>query len=101
MVTGGERSGIEDYLRARLGGAAARLELPSRRGARVVLQASPAELHVDDDAWKPEPHIDRPPEDRAEGEVSIGLGTEDEGVDVLVPEAGRTKRDGAAAGASQ
>jgi hypothetical protein len=48
-----------------------------------------------------EPHIDRRPEDRAEGEVSIGLGTEDEGVEVLVPGAGRTKRDGAAAGASQ
>ena len=101
LVTERERGALEDYLGARIHGAAAALELPVRQGRLVVLRASSSELHVDDDAWKPEPHIDRPPEDRAEGEVSIGLGTEDEGVEVLVPGAGRTKRDGAAAGASQ
>ena len=92
LVAERERGALEDYLSARLGGAAAGLELPARRGRRVVLRASPAEVHVDDDAWKPEPHIDRRPEARAEGEVSIGLGTEDEGVEVLVPRAGRTNR---------
>ena len=85
LVTERERSAISDYLRARLGGSAAPLALPVRRGRRVVLQASPGELHVDDEAWKPEPHGDGPADDRTEGEVSIGLGGEEDGVEVLVP----------------
>ncbi len=99
LVTERERPAFKDYLRARIGGSAAPLELPVRQGRRVVLRASPSELHVDDDAWKPEPHVDRPPADRAEGEVSIELDAEDQGVEVLVPGAGRTTRDDAAAGA--
>jgi diacylglycerol kinase (ATP) len=85
LVTERERPALSDYLRARIGGSAAPLELPVRRGRRVVLRASPSELHVDDDAWKPEPHADRRANDHAEGEVSIGLGEEGEGVEVLVP----------------
>jgi diacylglycerol kinase family enzyme len=89
LVTERERGALEDYLRARIAGAAAPLELPVRQGRLVVLRASPSELHVDDEAWKPEPHVDRPTVDRSEGEVSIGLGAQDEGVEVLVPPAGR------------
>ena len=85
LVTGRERSGIEDYLRARLGGAAARLELPSRRGARVVLQASPAELHVDDDPWKPKPPVGGAASDWPEDQVHIALGGESDAVEVLAP----------------
>ena len=35
LVTERERSALQEYLRARLGGAAAPLELPVRRGRRV------------------------------------------------------------------
>jgi diacylglycerol kinase (ATP) len=85
LVTERERRALGDYLRARLGGTAAPLELPVRRGRTVVLRASPSELHVDDDAWKPQPHGDSRPADRAEGEVSIKVGERGEGVEVLVP----------------
>jgi diacylglycerol kinase family enzyme len=80
LVTGRERAALVDYVRARIVGEAAPLELPVRRGARVVLRASPAELHVDDDAWKP-----KPDGGTAQDEVSIGLGPEGVGVEVLVP----------------
>jgi len=83
--SGDERSGIEDYLRARLGGAAARLELPSHRGARVVLQASPAELHVDDEPWKPKPPVDGAASEWLEDQVHIALGGESDAVEVLAP----------------
>jgi len=83
--SGDERSGIEDYLRARLGGAAARLELPSRSGARVVLQASPAELHVDDEPWKPKPPVDGAASEWPEDQVHIALGGESDAVEVLAP----------------
>ena len=85
LVTERERGALDDSVRARIHGAAAPLELPVRRGRRVVLRASPAELHVDDDAWKAEPHGEQPVNRHAEGEVGIGLGGEDEGVEVLVP----------------
>jgi diacylglycerol kinase (ATP) len=83
LVTERERSALQEYLRARLGGAAAPLELPVRRGRRVMLRASPSELHVDDEAYKPEPDSERP--DGAEGEVRIELRDESEGVEVLMP----------------
>jgi diacylglycerol kinase (ATP) len=83
LVTERERSTLQAYLRARLGGAAAPLELPVRRGRRVMLRASPSELHVDDEACKPEPDSDWP--DSAEGDVRIELLDESEGVEVLVP----------------
>jgi diacylglycerol kinase family enzyme len=86
LVTERERDALADYLRARIGGAAAPLELPVRQGRRVVLRASPSELHVDDDAWKPKPQGGTTSADVAVGEVSIGLGAEDEGVAVLLPE---------------
>jgi diacylglycerol kinase (ATP) len=85
LVTGRERIGIEDYLRARLGGAATRLELPSRRGARLVLQASPAELHVDDEPWKPKPPVEGAASDWPEDQVHIALGGESDAVEVLAP----------------
>jgi diacylglycerol kinase (ATP) len=72
------RSTIRDYLSARLGGAGASLELPVRRGRRVALQASPAELHVDDDTWKPEGN-------GSERDVRIELGGDRDRVEVLVP----------------
>ena len=85
MVTEREREAVEEYLRARLAGEAAPLELPVRRGRRIQSsRASPAELHVDDDAWKPraEPahakEVEPPP-----GEVTIAL--EGKSVEVLVP----------------
>jgi len=89
LVTERERSALQAYLRARLGGAAAPLELPVRRGRRVMLRASPPELHVDDNVWQPEPHAEGTTADHAEGEVSIELGHEGKGVEVLVP-AGHT-----------
>jgi diacylglycerol kinase (ATP) len=84
-VSEGERKLVEEYLRARLAGEAAPLELPVRRGQRVHLRAAPDELHVDDEAWEPEPargggtRGSEPPE----GEVTIAL--EGEGIEVLVP----------------
>jgi diacylglycerol kinase family enzyme len=79
-----ERELVEEYVRARLAGEAAPLELPVRRGERVQLRAAPDELHVDDGAWKPEParsgtRGSEPPQ----GEVTIAL--EEKGVEVLVP----------------
>jgi diacylglycerol kinase (ATP) len=73
-----QRAAFRDYLSARLGGSAAKLALPVRRGRRVELQASTAELHVDHDAWKPEGN-------GSERDVRIELGGE--GVEVLVPRA--------------
>jgi diacylglycerol kinase (ATP) len=78
-----ERKLVEAYLRARLAGEAAPLELPVRRGRRVQLRAVPEELHVDDDVWEPEAtgastRASEPPP----GEVTIAL--EEKGVEVLV-----------------
>jgi diacylglycerol kinase (ATP) len=72
------RSAIRDYLSARLGGSGAPLELPVRRGRQVELQASPAEVHVDDDTWKPEGN-------GSERDVRIELGGDRDRVEVLVP----------------
>jgi diacylglycerol kinase family enzyme len=83
LVTERERSALEEYLGARLGGTAAPLEVPVRRGRLLTIRASPSELHVDDEAWQPEPDTERP--DGAEGEVRIELRDESEGVEVLVP----------------
>jgi hypothetical protein len=44
----------------------------------VTLQAAPAELHVDDDRWKPEGN-------GSERDVRIELRGEGDGVEVLVP----------------
>ena len=79
-----ERKLVEEYLRARLAGEAAPLELPIRRCRRIQLGAAPDELHVDDDAWEAEEAgastrgSDPPP-----GEVTIAL--EGKSVEVLVP----------------
>jgi diacylglycerol kinase family enzyme len=79
-----ERQAVADYVRARLAGEAAGLELPRQRGERIVLRASPAELHVDDDAWKTDPeHAHHAEGDSGEGEVTIAL--KSEGVELLVP----------------
>lgn len=85
LATEHDRIAIESYLRARLMGASAVLELPVRRGRRLVLEASSSELHVDDGEWAPEPHEERVAPDRPEDEVDIELDGEDEGVEVLVP----------------
>ena len=78
LVTERERVAIRDYLSARLHGSAAPLKLPVRRGRRVTLQASPSELHADDEAWNHEGN-------GSERDVCIELGGEGEGVVVLVP----------------
>ena len=83
LVTERERGALQEYLRARIGGAAAPLELPVHRGRRVVLRAWPSEMHVDDDAWAPAPHGDGTTGDDSEGDVSMELGAEI--VEVLVP----------------
>lgn len=83
LVTERERGALEEYLQARIGGAAAPLELPVLRGRRVVLRAWPSEMHVDDDAWAPAPHSDGTTGDDSEGDVSMELGAEV--VEVLVP----------------
>jgi diacylglycerol kinase (ATP) len=80
LVSERERGAIREYLSARLGGSAAPLELPVRRGRRVALQAYPTELHVDDDTWKPEGN-------GSERDVRIELGGDGEVVEVLVPRA--------------
>jgi diacylglycerol kinase (ATP) len=72
------RSAFRDYLSARLGGSGAPLELPVRRGRQVALQASPAEVHVDDDTWTPEGN-------GSERDVRIELGGDRDRVEVLVP----------------
>jgi diacylglycerol kinase (ATP) len=79
-----ERKLVEEYLRARLAGEAAPLELPVRRCQRIQLGAVPDELHVDDAAWDAEEarastRGSKPPS----GEVTIAL--EENGVEVLVP----------------
>ena len=78
LVRERERAVLREYLSARLGGAAAPLKLPVRRGRRVALQASPSELHVDDEAWTREG-------DGSERDVRIELGAD--AVEVLVPRA--------------
>lgn len=78
LVAERERAALRDYLTARLSGSAAPLELPVRRGRRVALQASPAELHVDDDRWKREGN-------GSERDVRIELGDDGDRVAVLVP----------------
>jgi diacylglycerol kinase (ATP) len=79
-----EREVLAQYIRARLSGGAAPPELSARRATRVVMRASPVELHVDDEEGEldqptgegaPEPSLD-------EGEMTIAL--EDSGVEVLV-----------------
>jgi diacylglycerol kinase (ATP) len=80
LVTERERAAIRDYLSARLHGSAAPLKLPVRRGRLVELQASPAELHADDEAWKHEGN-------GSERDVRIELGGEGDGVVVLVSRA--------------
>jgi diacylglycerol kinase family enzyme len=80
LVSERERPAIRDYLSARLGGSAAQLKLPVRRGRQVALQASPAELHVDDEPWKREGN-------GSARDVRIELGGDGEGVVVLVPRA--------------
>jgi diacylglycerol kinase family enzyme len=83
-VTERERELLAEYVRARLSGGAAPPELTWRRGARVTLHASPGELHVDDEAWRPEPPAGEgvPVPGSEEGEVTIAL--DDAGVEVLV-----------------
>jgi diacylglycerol kinase family enzyme len=80
-----EREVLAEYVRARLSGGAAPPELTVRRGTRVTLRASPAELHVDDAAWKPEQPAGEGVPDASldEGEVAITL---DSGVEVLIGE---------------
>jgi diacylglycerol kinase (ATP) len=71
-----ERDALAAYLRARLGGQAAPLELPCYRGSRLALQAEPEEMHVDDGPWDPEAE--------ATGhEVTLSL--DDQVIEVLVP----------------
>ena len=90
-VTERERKAVAEYVRARLAGDAARLKLPRRTGERVVLRASPGELHVDDDTWQSDPdHAHHRGSESGEGEVTIALG--DDGVEVLVPARGERPR---------
>ncbi len=83
-VAEGEREALAEYVRGRLSGGSAAPALTVRRGARVTMQASPNELHVDDEAWRPEqaPGGRTEPE-MDEGEITIAL--EQVGVEVLVP----------------
>jgi len=83
-VTEREREVLAEYVRARLSGGAAPPKLTTRRGARVTMRASPGELHVDDEAWRPEQSSGTavPGPDMDEGEVTIAL--EPIGVEVLV-----------------
>lgn len=91
VVTVGEeqREILAEYVRARLAGGAAPPELTVRRGGRVKMRASPGELHVDDEAWRPdqagEGNGGRP--DLDEGEAAIAL---DDAVEVLVSPATST-----------
>ena len=86
-VSEAERKRLEEYLRARLAGEAAPLELPVRRGRRIQLGAVPDDLHVDDDAWDPE-EAEASAREPAPGEVTIAL--EGGAVEVLVPRQERT-----------
>jgi diacylglycerol kinase (ATP) len=80
----GERELLAEYVKARRSGGAAPPELTTRRAARVVMRASPVELHVDDEEW----HLEQPTGAGApdpspdEGEVTIAL--EGAWVEVLV-----------------
>jgi diacylglycerol kinase (ATP) len=79
-----ERDAFAEYVRARLAGEAARLELPRREGEQITLHASPSELHVDDDAWNTKPDLaERKQADAPEGKVTIAL--DEEAVEVLIP----------------
>jgi diacylglycerol kinase family enzyme len=79
-----EREALAEYVRARLAGEAARLDLPRQSGERIVLHASPNELHVDDDAWSTKPdQAERKESEAPEGKVTIAL--DEDGVEVLVP----------------
>jgi diacylglycerol kinase (ATP) len=83
-VTEREREVLAEYIGKRLSGGAAPPQLTTRRGTRVTMRASPGELHVDDEAWRPEqPSGDGAPGPGLdEGEVTIAL--EEAGVEVLV-----------------
>ena len=83
-VSEGEREMLAEYVRARLSGGAAPPKLTTRRGTRIMMRASPGELHVDDGAWRPEepPRGAAPEPGMDEGEVTIAL--EEAGVEVLV-----------------
>lgn len=83
-VTEREREVLAEYVRARLTGGAAPPELTTRRATRVAMRASPAELHVDDAAWRPEQPAGEgvPASSLDEGEVTVAL--DDTGVEVLV-----------------
>jgi diacylglycerol kinase family enzyme len=78
-----ERGRLADYARARVTGEAAGLELPIRRGKVVMMEASPEELHVDDDRWEPEGNGGATQAELREGEVSIAVDAA--AVEVLVP----------------
>jgi diacylglycerol kinase family enzyme len=83
-VTNAERKVLAEYLDHRLAGGAAPPPLTVRRGRRVMMRASPRELHVDDGPWEPDEADgeDRPPRGQ-EGEVTITVGAT--GVEVLAP----------------
>jgi diacylglycerol kinase family enzyme len=73
-VTEKERSILADYVKARLAGVAAPPKLPVRRARRVVLRASPVQLHVDDEGWKPvRAEGEGPDPNKIEGELTIAL----------------------------
>lgn len=78
MVPEESRTALAEYVRARLSGAAAPLELPRRRGAQVSLDASPDELHVDDDPWKP-------PRAWSGDAEEVAIALDEAMVEVLVP----------------
>jgi diacylglycerol kinase (ATP) len=81
-VTEAEREVLAEYLEARLHGEAAPLPLSVRRARRVMLRASPGELHVDDAAWEPdETEEDGTARDQESGEVRVSIGAA--GVEVL------------------
>ncbi|CAN5788319.1 diacylglycerol kinase family lipid kinase [soil metagenome] len=97
VVTVGEheREVLAEYVQARLSGGAAPPKLTGRRGTRVKFRASPAELHVDDAAWRPDPHPDDEPPGPGleEGEVAVAL---DSAVEVLIaPPNGKAAQAGA------
>lgn len=81
-VTERERRVLAEYVTGRLAGGAAPPGLTVRRGSRVRLEASPNELHVDDDAWSPDDGPEGSEPDLDEGEAMIALG--DTWVEVLV-----------------
>jgi diacylglycerol kinase (ATP) len=83
-VTEREREILAEYVRKRLSGGAAPPELTRRRGTVVTMRASPGELHVDDEAWRPEQRTGdgAPGPGLDEGDVTIAL--EEVGVEVLV-----------------